>query len=162
LITEYCSGGEIFTLRLQQPKNRFPFSVVRLWAAQLVSAIQLLHRTGIVHRDLKLENLLLDSKLHVRLSDFGLCKNLEVWSAITESAMVPHLQSFNSPSVDINSIPSKDIRTPDSSMTDGATMNRKRPSEMTRSYSFCGTSEYISPEMIVSAVRPGQIYSYEV
>ena len=43
---------------------------------QVVSAAQFLHEKGIVHRDIKPDNLLLDLDGHIKLSDFGLVKNL--------------------------------------------------------------------------------------
>lgn len=46
----------------------------RFYAAELVSAIAFLHSQGIMHRDLKPENVLLDEDGHIKVTDFGLCK----------------------------------------------------------------------------------------
>ena len=48
-----------------------------MWAAELVKAIGYVHSLGIVFRDLKLENLLLDERGHVHLADFGLSKEVD-------------------------------------------------------------------------------------
>jgi protein-serine/threonine kinase len=69
LIMEYASGGELFDHIL---KNRYlkDQSARRLFA-QLVSGVGYLHKKGIVHRDLKLENLLLDRNRNIIITDFG-------------------------------------------------------------------------------------------
>lgn len=168
LVMEYLQGGELFSFRMKQPDGCFPQSIVCAWAAQLVTAIQLLHKRGIVHRDLKLENLLLDSQLHIRLTDFGLCKNLDVWSAKNPQLEPPQIVTVNSPAELFAS-----STTDGGSLTAGSTRSvggpsvgdeRARPPPMghPRSYSFCGTNDYIAPEMIISALRPGQTYGFEI
>lgn len=72
LVTEFCSGGEICT-HLQM-LGRFTETVARFYAAQLVLALEHLHRHGIVYRDLKPENILLSESGHLKLIDFGLSK----------------------------------------------------------------------------------------
>ena len=48
-----------------------PTDLVRVYAAEIVSALNFMHEKGIVHRDLKPENILLDSDYHLKVSDFG-------------------------------------------------------------------------------------------
>lgn len=55
-VMEFVRGGELY--KIYQSKKRFNEKVVRFYAAQLVLAIGYLHSKGIVHRDLKLENIL--------------------------------------------------------------------------------------------------------
>lgn len=69
IILEYASGGELFDYILNQRYLRDP-SARRLFA-QLVSGVGYLHKKGIVHRDLKLENLLLDQNKNIIITDFG-------------------------------------------------------------------------------------------
>lgn len=71
-VLEYCSGGELF-FHLSRYR-RFPERVARFYAAELLLAIGHLHRRGIIFRDLKPENVLLDAAGHVKLGDFGLSK----------------------------------------------------------------------------------------
>jgi serine/threonine protein kinase len=73
LCIDYVSGGELF-FHLQRDR-RFPEARARFYACEILSALEYLHELGFVYRDLKPENLLLDSEGHIRLVDFGLAKN---------------------------------------------------------------------------------------
>ncbi|KAF0717679.1 hypothetical protein AaE_010812 [Aphanomyces astaci] len=94
-VLEYCPGGELFYHLHQQ--DRFDDASVQFYAAEVLTALQSLHVANIVYRDLKPENVLLDAGGHIRLADFGFCKDI---------------------------------------------------GESDRTYSFCGSPEYLSPEMI--------------
>lgn len=95
-IMEFLNGGEI-NYHLSTD-GYFSESRTKFYAAQILSALMFLHSEGIIHRDLKTENILLDHEGHTRLIDFGLSKYIS---------------------------------------DDGGTTN-----------TFCGTPEYIAPEMI--------------
>lgn len=70
LITELCSGGEL--MKYIYKMGRLSETETRKYVRQIVSAIDHLHKAGIIHRDLKVENLLLDHNKDVKLIDFGL------------------------------------------------------------------------------------------
>ena len=67
-VMEYCSEGDMF--RLLQKKSLTEYEV-NCCFRQLVEAVWFLHSHGIAHRDLKLENMLLDSHGTLKISDFG-------------------------------------------------------------------------------------------
>jgi serine/threonine protein kinase len=71
-VTDYKSGGELFW-HLQR-EGRFTEERARYYIAELVLALEHLHKYDIVYRDLKPENILLDATGHVALCDFGLSK----------------------------------------------------------------------------------------
>ncbi|EED92955.1 predicted protein, partial [Thalassiosira pseudonana CCMP1335] len=73
LVLDYCPGGELF-FHLSRYR-RFQEPVARFYAAELLLAIGHLHKHGIIYRDLKPENVLLDAYGHVKLGDFGLAKD---------------------------------------------------------------------------------------
>jgi serine/threonine protein kinase len=97
LIMEFVNGGELFH-HLKQA-GKFSENRARFYAAELALALEYLHSQGVVYRDVKPENILIDADGHLRLTDFGLSK-----AGLLE--------------------------------TDG------------RTESFCGTTEYLAPEVI--------------
>ncbi|EMD40811.1 hypothetical protein CERSUDRAFT_45181 [Gelatoporia subvermispora B] len=72
LVTDFKSGGELFW-HLQR-ETRFSEERARFYIAELILALEHLHKYDIVYRDLKPENILLDATGHVALCDFGLSK----------------------------------------------------------------------------------------
>ncbi|XP_023932181.1 ribosomal protein S6 kinase alpha-3-like [Lingula anatina] len=96
LILEFLRGGDLFT-RLSK-EVMFTEEDVKFYLAELALSLNHLHQVGIIYRDLKPENVLLDADGHVKLTDFGLSK---------ESIF-----------------------------------------EEKKTYSFCGTVEYMAPEVV--------------
>lgn len=71
-VMEFANGGELF-IHLQKC-GTFTESRARFYGAEIVLALGYLHHLNIVYRDMKLENLLLDKDGHIKIADFGLCK----------------------------------------------------------------------------------------
>ncbi|XP_050410277.1 ribosomal protein S6 kinase beta-1 isoform X1 [Patella vulgata] len=72
LILEYLPGGELF-MQLER-EGIFMEDTACFYLSEITLAIEHLHAQGIIYRDLKPENILLDAQGHVKLTDFGLCK----------------------------------------------------------------------------------------
>ncbi|KAF1944601.1 Pkinase-domain-containing protein [Clathrospora elynae] len=75
IILEYASGGELFDYILNH--RYLKDGPARKLFSQLISGVGYLHRKGIVHRDLKLENLLLDRNKNIIITDFGFANTFD-------------------------------------------------------------------------------------
>ncbi|XP_072424734.1 RAC-alpha serine/threonine-protein kinase isoform X3 [Chiloscyllium punctatum] len=72
-VMDYANGGELF-FHLSRERV-FSEDRARFYGAEIVSALDYLHsEKNVVYRDLKLENLMLDNDGHIKITDFGLCK----------------------------------------------------------------------------------------
>uniref|UniRef100_A0A672KGP9 Myotonin-protein kinase-like n=1 Tax=Sinocyclocheilus grahami TaxID=75366 RepID=A0A672KGP9_SINGR len=76
LVMDYYVGGDLLTL-LSKFGDRIPEDMAQFYLAEMVMAIDSVHRLGYVHRDIKPDNILLTADGHVRLGDFGSCLRLE-------------------------------------------------------------------------------------
>ncbi|CEP07803.1 hypothetical protein [Parasitella parasitica] len=74
VIMDYVPGGELFSV-LRRSK-RFPDHVAKFYAAEVILAIEYMHSKNVIYRDLKPENLLLDSQGHIKITDFGFAKHV--------------------------------------------------------------------------------------
>mmetsp|Transcript_78830 Transcript_78830/g.109217 ORF Transcript_78830/g.109217 Transcript_78830/m.109217 type:complete len:152 (+) Transcript_78830:853-1308(+) len=97
-VMPFVRGGELY--KIFQTQKRFNEATVKFYAAQIALAIGELHSKGIAHRDLKLENILIDEDGFLKVIDYGLAKTLGEGETTT---------------------------------------------------SFCGTPEYLAPEMVTHA-----------
>ncbi|KAF5191318.1 Phototropin-2 [Thalictrum thalictroides] len=134
LITDFFPGGELFALLDKQPMKVFKEESARFYAAEVVIGLEYLHCLGIIYRDLKPENVLLQKDGHIVLADFDL-------SFLTSCK----------PKVLKHPLPAKRRK----SLTQAPPAFFAEP--ITHSNSFVGTEEYISPEIITGAGQSSAI-----
>lgn len=83
MVLDYCSGGELF--HHLQRRGCFEEADSRFYISEILLGLEYLHSQGILYRDLKPENCLLDGDGHIRLTDFGLSKENLSKSALFQS-----------------------------------------------------------------------------
>ncbi|CAN8316221.1 unnamed protein product [Cochlearia groenlandica] len=148
IVMEYCSGGDLHSLRHKQPNRRFSLSSSRFYAAEVLVALEYLHMLGIIYRDLKPENILVRSDGHIMLSDFDLSLCSDSIAAVESSSSSPENPPRVSPrrlarlaKLFQRVLRSKKVQTLEP--------NRLFVAEpvTARSGSFVGTHEYVAPEV---------------
>jgi len=133
LVMEFLPGGDLMTLLMKE--DTLSEEVAQFYIAETVLAIDYIHSLGFIHRDIKPDNVLLDSKGHVKLSDFGLCTGLKK----------SHRTEYY-----------RDLSLPDPLPTEQPLSARRRAeswkaSRRTLAFSTVGTPDYIAPEVFGQA-----------
>ena len=80
---EYCPNGELFKHILS--KRQLPEQEARVFFRHILNGISFIHQNNVAHRDMKPENILIDSEGHCKITDFGLAKFLDD-SSLTSTA----------------------------------------------------------------------------
>lgn len=74
-LSEYINGGELFYLI--RKNKRFASDKIRFYSSQILLTLEHLHSLGVIYRDLKPENVLIDKKGYLKLTDFSFAKKIE-------------------------------------------------------------------------------------
>ncbi|WFD21376.1 Serine/threonine-protein kinase [Malassezia equina] len=145
LLMEFLPGGDLMTMLIKY--DTFSEDVTRFYMAECVLALEGIHQLGFIHRDIKPDNILIDSKGHIKLSDFGLSTgfhkqhdNAYYQKLLEDPRQAPSNQN-NRNSVAVNSI-TLTLSNKDQIATWKA--NRRK-----LAYSTVGTPDYIAPEIFL-------------
>lgn len=143
LIMEFLPGGDMMTLLMK--KDTLSEEVTQFYIAETALAIDSIHKVGFIHRDIKPDNLLLDARGHIKLSDFGLCTGLKK-SHRTEF----YRDLSQAQPSDFVSSPKKH-NSAENKITSASDSKRKAESwkrnRRQLAYSTVGTPDYIAPEV---------------
>ncbi|GAB4822162.1 hypothetical protein N2152v2_009208 [Parachlorella kessleri] len=134
LVMEYMPGGDLMTLLIK--KEILPETMAKFYLAQTVIALEAIHRAGYIHRDIKPDNLLLDARGHMKLSDFGLCKPVDV-------ATLPPFMAGQDPSAP-GVLPS-----PSHARSQSEQLRHWQENRRKLAFSTVGTPDYIAPEVLM-------------
>jgi serine/threonine protein kinase len=72
LVTDFCPGGDMRSVIAR--KGKLSEDDAKIYLAEIILALEELHRNGIIHRDIKPDNILIDKDGHACITDFGLSK----------------------------------------------------------------------------------------
>lgn len=72
-----CIGGTLFHFFSKSSKGSLAKDVIKFYSAEIIIALEKIHLKNIMYRDLKPENVLIDIDGHIKLSDFGLSKQIK-------------------------------------------------------------------------------------
>lgn len=82
-VMPFVEGGDLYSLF--KVHRRFSEQLVKFYAAQITLALGYLHDKGIIHRDLKLENILVNKCGYLRIIDFGLSKYVDTPESLSRT-----------------------------------------------------------------------------
>ncbi|KAK6928263.1 Protein kinase domain [Dillenia turbinata] len=174
LLMEFCSGGDLHSLRQCQARGHYSEQAARFYASEVLLALEYLHMLGIVYRDLKPENVMVREDGHIMLSDFDLSLRSSANPTLIQSTA--HTPCMNSSCIQPSCIEpacklpacvepsclqpscfkpglfrSKSMKVksdkPSLARTDSLPVLIAEPT-CARSMSFVGTHEYLAPEII--------------
>lgn len=131
-VLDLASNGEL--LGVLKRTTTFNEECTRFYGAEVLDTIDYMHARGVIHRDLKPENVLLDDHMHVKITDFGTAKMIEL------PRRPPQGVSADAPEA--------------GHLLDG--------SESSNANSFVGTAEYVSPELLTdkNACKASDLWAF--
>ena len=138
---EFLPGGDLMSLLMA--RDILPEQEAKFYAAEIVLAIESVHKLDCIHRDLKPDNVLIDADGHIKLSDFGLSKKLDL--KLIDNNLQNELRNFDTNNNSNNIRGFKNL-----SYAQQFSQFKSMKSKKRRAFAFStvGTPDYIAPEVI--------------
>lgn len=152
LVMEYLPGGDLMGLLIK--KDVFPEEMARFYVAEIVLALEAVHGSGYIHRDIKPDNILIGADGHLKLSDFGLSTGFhethgnEYYQRLFEAASSPVKKAKSGDRLSQGLAASRSLSGSriDMSLKAKAADNWKR-NRRALAYTTVGTTDYVAPEV---------------
>ena len=139
LVMDYCPGGDLMNLLMK--KDILTEDEAKFYTAEMILAVDSVHKLNCIHRDLKPDNILIDKRGHIQLSDFGLSK-------LSDKTFFPISIKDNSTNYSI--LNNKDEITNHEPSKSSIPLENKKPTKKKNrlmAFSTVGTPDYIAPEV---------------
>ena len=116
LVMEFCQGGDFMNLLIK--KDILSENEAKFYIAELILAVDSIHKLNCIHRDIKPDNILIDKNGHIKLSDFGLAKISEDFGKVNNN------------------------------ISNNKFINNKKRFTHQKNFSCVGTAYYVAPEVL--------------
>ena len=144
LVMDYLPGGDLMNLLMK--KEILTEEEARFYTAEMILAVDSVHKLNCIHRDLKPDNILIDKRGHIQLSDFGLSK-------LSDKVFYPmSVKEQSKPPKNLKNSGSDSITTANSNIDSNNSLlnnnkNCHKKKNRLMAYSTVGTPDYIAPEV---------------